>query len=141
MESTGESAFREAQKHSLLAERMDYETLYKRELKHNKHLSKLLTEGAMSSGIIGKVDNLKESIEELNEELDHYQNKILHLESEKDDLEAEVEGLEAELEGFRSICNEYLESKDSPWEHLAMWCDEKTAEITNLKDELENDDE
>lgn len=43
--------------------------------------------------------------------------------------------LQRELDGFKSVCNEYLESEDSSWKELSSWCDQKTDEITELKDE------
>jgi DNA repair exonuclease SbcCD ATPase subunit len=54
------------------------------------------------------------------------------------DLEIENKKLNDELKGFKSICNEYLESEESSWEQLAMWCDEKTEEIVDLKEEIDD---
>jgi len=54
------------------------------------------------------------------------------------DLEIENKKLNEELKGFKSICNEYLESEESSWEQLSMWCDEKTEEIVDLKEEIDD---
>ena len=59
----------------------------------------------------------------------------------KSKYEAEVDKvaeLQTEVEGFKSICNEYLQDESSTWEELRNWCDEKTDEIVEIKDELED---
>jgi chromosome segregation ATPase len=51
------------------------------------------------------------------------------------ELRDEMGEMKEELDGFKSICNEYLESEESSWKELSSWCDQKTDEISELKDE------
>jgi chromosome segregation ATPase len=52
-----------------------------------------------------------------------------------------IKALTEELSGFKSVCEEYLEDEDSPWTELSSWCEDKTDEICDLKDQIDENEE
>ena len=59
------------------------------------------------------------------------------LQSTENYWKSKYENAEAELDGFKSICNEYLCGPEASWQDLSNWCEDKTDEIVEIREELE----
>ena len=98
---------------------------------------KMLTDAATA-----KIRDLQTQVEEK----DAYWNDWLNSEfgdnlypldpPEPDEFVEKVKKLQTELDGFKSICNEYLSGPEASWQDLSNWCEEKTDEIVELKEEM-----